>query len=299
MSFPTRPAEPVSVRPAIYICQSTQMNKLTFTDQLNEPIYLNAPPKRIISLVPSQTELLYDLGLETEVIGLTKFCIHPERWFKTKTKIGGTKTPKIQAILDLEPDLIIANKEENRKEDVEELKKHIPVWVSDVKDLETALNMIQGVGAVIGRARESDILSEKIQRSFAEFVNQKTTLDQQIKQLKTAYFIWKDPWMTVGQDTFIHNMLETIGLQNIYADQTRYPITTIQELQEKQVELLFLSSEPYPFKEKHIVELQAQLPDTTILLVDGELFSWYGSRLQYAPAYFKKILTNLVDFNTP
>lgn len=264
---------------------------------LQLPTDLSCLPKRIISLVPSQTELLYDLGLDAETVGITKFCVHPQSWFKTKERVGGTKKINIAKIHQLKPDLIIANKEENVKEQVEELAQHYPVWLTDVNNLQDALQMIDDIGELTGKQTEAKILSLDINKGFAELEKLKT----QNQKLKTAYFIWQKPYMTVGGDTFINNMLQYCGFENIFANKERYPEVSIAELQtapdSNRDQLLLLSSEPYPFKQKHIDDLGRQLPGTKIVLVDGEFFSWYGSRLLKAPEYFKKLLKTINELN--
>ena len=239
-------------------------------------------PHRIISLVPSQTELLAYLGLEKETIGITKFCVHPKEWFRTKTRIGGTKNADIEKIISLNPDFILCNKEENIKEQVEVLADKFPVYMSDVCTYESALQMIADVVTLTGRNTEAEKLNQMIRRKFEHFQPDK-------KRIRTAYFIWKDPYTTAGGDTFISDMIEKAGFENIYKDRKRYPEVIISELKQLQPEVILLSSEPYPLKEKHITELQSLLPQTKILLVDGEMFSWYGSRMLYAPEYFQKL----------
>lgn len=257
-----------------------------FIDQTGRNIILNKAPKRIISLVPSQTELLFDLGLADEVIGITKFCIHPDKWFRSKTRIGGTKEIKMEIIDQLQPDLIIANKEENVKEQIEELEKHFPVWVSDVNNLTDAYEMIEQIGVITNKEDLANKIMLRIKENFAQ-------LPTHYSRLRTAYFIWQNPYMAVGGDTFIHSMLEVAGFANIYSREKRYPEISIEELRTLNPELLLLSSEPYPFKQKHIEELQIQLPNININLVDGEIFSWYGSRLLQAPAYFTNLQNQL------
>lgn len=256
---------------------------------LQQPTDLSYLPKRIISLVPSQTELLAHLGLEAETIGITRFCVHPERWFNVKERIGGTKKLNIDRIKSLKPDLIIANKEENVKEQVEELALYYPVWLTDVNNLDEALQMIRDVGNLTGKNKEAKALRVSINKNFDGLQKSKTPNSK----FKTAYFIWQKPYMTVGGDTFINNMLMQCGFENIFSDKQRYPVLSIEELQKTSCQLLLLSSEPYPFKQKHIDELSKKLPDTKILLVDGEFFSWYGSRLLKAPVYFEKLLQNI------
>lgn len=259
---------------------------LQSTDQLG---YL---PSRIISLVPSQTELLYDLQLESVTVGITKFCIHPQEWFRTKTRVGGTKQVKRAVIDSLGPDLIIANKEENVKEQVEDLAKDYPVWVSDIHTLADALGMIADIGRLTGSSAQAMTLIQEIQEEFDKLRPVTASLPY---RFKTVYLIWRKPYMTIGQNTFIHDMLQHCGLDNIFTDMPRYPEILIEDLKASGCELLLLSSEPYPFQQKHIDELQDQLPQTRIVLADGEMFSWYGSRLRHAPAYFKDLLGRIIS----
>lgn len=259
---------------------------LSFTDQTGQVICLPAVPKRIISLVPSQTELLAGLGLTDEVVGITKFCIHPNEWFRSKTRVGGTKQLNTAIIHSLHPDLVIANKEENVKEQINELQQQYPVWISDVNNLDDAYEMIEQIGAMTGRKQQAVTLLRQIKNAFSQ-------LPAPYSRPRTAYLIWQKPYMTVGGDTFIHSMLELAGFDNIYKEKTRYPEITIDQLKNANCELLLLSSEPFPFQQKHIDELQSLLPNTKIILVDGELFSWYGSRLLKAPAYFTALQKQL------
>lgn len=251
-------------------------------DQLGRKHRFENRPKRIVSLVPSQTELLHYLGLENEVVGITKFCVHPTEWFRNKARIGGTKNVNFEAVKALQPDIIIANKEENVKEQIEALEAIAPVWVSDVNNLEEALAMIKAIGKITNTSLKAEKLIEEVVTRF----NQLQTPNP---KPKTAYLIWRKPYMTVGGDTYINNMLQYAGFDNVFTNEKRYPAITIEQLVEAQCDLLFLSSEPYPFKQAHISELQEALPNTKILLVDGEMFSWYGSRLLEAADYFKNL----------
>jgi ABC-type Fe3+-hydroxamate transport system substrate-binding protein len=243
---------------------------------------LHYTPSRIISLVPSQTALLHHLNLDKEVIGITKFCIHPSTWFREKTRIGGTKSLHIEKIIALQPDLLIANREENNQQDVELLAETIPVWVTDVKNLPDAIQMILDVGTLTRKIAGSQRMAETILDLFQK-------LSRHRKTIRTAYLIWKDPYMTVGTDTFIHDMMTRAGFENIYHIQSRYPECSLEEIRQLGCELVLLSSEPYPFKQKHIDELSDLLPDTKIVLVNGEMFSWYGSHLLDAPAYLNQL----------
>jgi ABC-type Fe3+-hydroxamate transport system substrate-binding protein len=254
-----------------------------FTDQLGRTITIPRTPRRIISLVPSQTELLYSLGLEDAVAGITKFCVHPESWFHNKPRIGGTKAVDLARVDALRPDLIIANKEENDRFQVEALAARYPVWISDVTDLQDALNMIRSVGLITGKAQEAGALAKSIAAEFA------TLPGIGPSSPRIAYLIWRDPWMAAGGDTFIHQMLQYCGFKNVYAVQTRYPVIELSTLAGPGCPIIFLSSEPYPFRERHVKEIREVLPDADIRLVDGEFFSWYGSRLLQAPAYFRQL----------
>jgi ABC-type Fe3+-hydroxamate transport system substrate-binding protein len=272
---------------------AAKIGMYSFIDQIGGKVNLHKAPQRIISLVPSQTELLYDLGLEAGVIGITKFCVHPPVWFKTKTRIGGTKEINIDKIHQLRPDLIIANKEENVKEQIEELAKHYPVWVSDVNNLTEACSMIRQIGEITGTQTLSEKITADIQREFSKLKKDPESITKAEDKPVTAYLIWHKPYMTAGGDTFINAMMEAAGLDNVFKNKTRYPETSVEELKNKNINLLLLSSEPYPFKQKHIDELQKELPETKIILADGEMFSWYGSRLLQAPGYFIQLLKEI------
>lgn len=252
-----------------------------YVDQMGEAIRVDGRPCRIVSLVPSQTELLFDLGLDEEIVGVTKFCIHPKEKCKNKAKIGGTKKFDFSAIDALAPDLIIGNKEENYKEGIEILKASYPVWMSDIYDLRDAFEMIDSIGALVGKRMEAQKIVEDIGKGFEDFA-------PKIKK-RALYLIWKDPYMSIGKHTFIHEMMLKCGFENVLGDMDRYPILTAEDIKALDPEVILLSSEPYPFKEKHRKEIQEILPFAQIALVDGEMFSWYGSRLQYVPAYFESI----------
>lgn len=248
---------------------------------MKREVILPAFPLRIISLVPSQTELLYYLGLEKEVVGITKFCIHPDEWYRIKDRVGGTKSLDIEKIRQLKPDLIIGSKEENEQSDIKALMEIAPVWMSDIFNLDDAIQMIHSVGQISNKAVESNELVKRIQEQF-ELLNS-------LKEDKTVlYFIWQEPMMLAGKNTFIDSMLLQCGLTNL-AGNERYPEATGKE----NPDFIFLSSEPFPFGEKHISEFQQLYPKSKVVLVDGEFFSWYGSKLKDAPNYFNQILTQL------
>jgi ABC-type Fe3+-hydroxamate transport system substrate-binding protein len=257
-----------------------EMAKRSFSDQMGYEIQVPYPPIRIISLVPSQTELLFDLGLQHEVVGITRFCVHPPGWLGEKTIIGGTKNFNFDQIDRLQPDLIIGNKEENYREGIERLKPNYPVWMSDISTLQQALSMITDVGELTAKSDKAKEITESILLAFSS-LKKKTAQS-------ALYLIWRKPWMAAGKDTFIDNMLTTIGLTNVVTT-SRYPQLTTTEIQSLRPDLIFLSTEPYPFKEHHIRELN-EVSNARTCLVDGEMFSWYGSRLQKASEYFNQFL---------
>lgn len=256
-----------------------------FYDQMNKAVNVQQTPKRIISVVPSQTELLFDLGLDEHVVGITKFCIHPADKVKYIAKIGGTKQLNIEAIHNLQPDLIIANKEENEQSQVEELMEHYPVWISDIHNLPTALDMIAKVGEITGMEGKANCIVEDISQRFK-------LLQPAQPKLRVMYLIWRKPYMAAGNDTFIDSMLQLCGFENV-VEAERYPGLTADEIITAKPDVLMLSSEPYPFAQKHIDEFKRILPNAKIELLDGELFLWYGSRLLHSPGYFNKLIDKL------
>lgn len=261
----------------------------SFTDQLGHTITINYPPKRIISLVPSQTELLFELGLDAEVIGITKFCIHPEAKFREKTKIGGTKKLKLDLIRELKPDLIIGNKEENERTQIEELMQEFPVWMSDIQELDGAKAAITQIGELVNREPEAAYLNHLINAGFTDL---QTLAAQHGLDKKVAYLIWKGPYMLAGKDTFIDHILSLNGLRNVVRE-ARYPEMELADIAALQPELVFLSSEPYPFKQVHLEEIREAIPGAKVMLVDGEMFSWYGSRLVKAVGYLFQLQKEL------
>lgn len=239
---------------------------------------------KIVSLVPSITEALFDLGLtENEVVGRTKFCIHPQDKIKNVPIIGGTKNINIEKIKALQPDLILANKEENVKDQVEALMDDHKVMVTNIDTIEDNYYLLKNLGKLFGKEDRAQLFNLKIY----DVLNQ-AKLESPVK---AAYLIWKNPYMTIGSDTFIHRILSEIGFENIFKDKTRYPQITTEDLVEADV--IMLSSEPFPFKEKHIEELQIFYPDKKIMIVDGEAFSWYGTHIAKCENYFKELLTEI------
>jgi ABC-type Fe3+-hydroxamate transport system substrate-binding protein len=259
---------------------------MQLTDQAGKIIRLDHLPTKIISVVPSQTELLSWFGLDQEVIGITKFCVHPAHWHKEKTKIGGTKKLDIDRIRALQPDLVIANKEENLRAEIEAIEKFCPCYVSDVRDRASAYEMIHDLGQLLGKASGALSIVNEISEQF-EKLNVR-------KKYRAAYLVWNDPLMTVGGDSFINDMMQSAGFENVFANESRYPQVTKEIILSKNIELLLLSTEPFPFSQKHIEFFKKEFPTTRILLVDGEIFSWYGNRMLLAPSYFNGLQEQLL-----
>ncbi|MFT5337316.1 MAG: ABC-type Fe3+-hydroxamate transport system substrate-binding protein [Sphingobacteriales bacterium] len=248
-------------------------------DMMGRELVLPNKPKRIISLVPSISESLHELGLEEEVIGITKFCVHPESWFRSKTRIGGTKNPNLELIKELNPDLIIANKEENRKEDLLELALFFPIYISDVNTLndnQTLLNFLAKIGIN--------------KREFIPIAQPFPILNKRV-----LYLIWKGPWMGAAKGTYIDAVLSHCGLDNALDQSKRYPCITEEDWGNLELDYIFYSSEPYPFKAKDTAELKERFPNAKHLLVDGEMFSWFGTRVSETFSYFKQKLIPLLE----
>jgi ABC-type Fe3+-hydroxamate transport system substrate-binding protein len=263
------------------------------TDQLDRIIELAALPQRIISLVPSQTELLVDLGLKERLVGITRFCIHPAGITDEIKVVGGTKKIVRDRLYELQPDLIICNKEENTPEIVAFCDQIAPTYISDVNTLEQAREMIIDLGTLTGTSFKAKSMARNIKMRFDGMPAR--------EKKRALYLIWKDPYMGVGEDTFIDDIMSKSGFENALESSNRYPELTLNAMVKLQPDVIFLSSEPFPFKETHIEEISkaftlakpqhAVKPNVTpeIRLVDGEMFSWYGSRLLKAPEYLQTL----------
>jgi len=267
---------------------------MIYKDHLNRIVNIEKSPQKIISLVPSLTELLHDLGLEKRIVGITQFCVHPYHYQSTKTIVGGTKKVKYDLIHELNPDFILCSKEENTPDMVTQLEKIAPVFVTDVNSFQEALNLILQLGEILGKRVESETLIQKIElknTKFQNFIKEKQTV-------KTAYFIWKNPWMVAGNRTFINDMMQLNKLENSFANKERYPEVNIKYLNlQGNPELLIFSSEPYHFTEEDAFEVLRENEKVLTLFVDGQYFSWYGSRLLKAFDYFKKVREKIVSYS--
>ncbi|MEC4113925.1 ABC transporter substrate-binding protein [Myroides pelagicus] len=260
---------------------------ITLKDQIGQEHSFEKTPKRIVSLVPSQTETLFDMGLEEELVGITKFCIHPYHLKATKIKVGGTKKVHVEKIKALEPDIIIANKEENTLEIVESLKGICPVWVTDVVTLDDNIQMIEDFGALFNKRTEAKKWIDKLNYATKDFIN----YVKDKESYKVAYFIWREPYMVAGRDTFINELLRLNRFENVYeAREERYPEIELRKIRiQGDPEVVFLSSEPFPFSEEHAFEVGRFTHHGKTVFVDGEMFSWYGTHLFRAFDYFKQI----------
>ena len=246
------------------------MSLNTEADQMGREIIFTSPPKRIVSLVPSQTEFLIDIG--APVVGRTKFCIHPKEEVADIPVVGGTKKFQFDKIRELEPDFIIGNKEENYKYGIEKLEEEFPVWMSDIYTLEDAFEMMGALGSICDlESQARDVISE---------CREATNSIKGTKAGKVIYLIWNKPWMAAGKNTFIDHFLSHLGYQNLVTTD-RYPELTTEQITNLNPDKILFSSEPFPFKEKHLEEAKRQWPNADCQRVDGELYSWYGSRLRF------------------
>lgn len=233
---------------------------------------------RIVSLCPSLTELVFDLGRGDDLVGITDYCVHPADEVSKVETVGGTKTPKVERIIELAPDIVLLNAEENRREDAELLMEAgVECHSSMPRTSEETAEMCRSIGAAIGRADEAEELATEIvartERVRAAAVGR--------EPVRWAYLIWRQPWMSVNADTFAHTLLAQAGGINVFADlPTRYPEITTAELAAAKPDVVLLCTEPFAFEEKHKLELAelTGLPKTAFRIADGEYLSWHGSR---------------------
>jgi len=218
-------------------------------------------------------------------VGITKFCVHPTHLRKRKTIVGGTKKVSFEKIKQLQPDIILCNKEENTKEIVDTLAKEFQVHVTNVETMSDALEMIEQYGVIFNKEKQATAMCATIKTELKKFKKEIEIASTK----KVAYCIWKDPWMVVGGGTFIDHMLALNNFDNSYKKKERYPMVSLDDLKDASLDYILLSSEPFPFTQKHKKELEESLSNVKIKLVDGEYFSWYGSRLLKTFSYFIRL----------
>ena len=240
-------------------------------DQIGRPVPVNGIPSRVVCLVPSLTELLVDLGLESSIIGVSKFCVHPPHIRKTKRVVGGTKQVHYTKVEEMSPDFILCNKEENTLEMVKGLEAIAPVFVSDINSLEDCVALIKTLGNVFDIENRATAMTKQLLDKHREIDSAASGLPK----ISVIYLIWNDPLMAAGKGTFIDHMLSLVGLENCIQKQ-RYPQLEPSDL--TMADHILLSSEPFPFKEHHRKAIAEQSQVSTHF-IDGEYCSWYGSRL--------------------
>lgn len=238
--------------------------------------------RRVVSLVPSLTETIAFLGAKNRLAGVTRFCKYPEDIRKEIATMGGTKDFDNEMIISLKPDVVVAVKEENNKVGILKLAEKLPVVLFDIVHEADAFYMMRTLGKLLDKEKEVAHLVEDIKNGFAR-------IPEVSPKRRCLYLIWRKPWMAAGTQTFINEMLNKCGFENVAGG--RYP--EITEADFHRAKFLLLSTEPFPFKEKHRQELEQKYPDKRVILVDGEIFSWYGSRMLNAGAYFGKLVEGL------
>jgi ABC-type Fe3+-hydroxamate transport system substrate-binding protein len=261
--------------------------KRSFTDHLDRNVTLVDSPQRIVCLCPSLTETLFAIGAGDRVVGRTRYCIHPEAGVADVATVGGTKKVDVEAVAALEPDLVIAEKEENTQAEVDALGSRWPVFVTDVVDFSSALRAVEDLGELVGCARAASRLTERIRAKF-------DLIQPLSPPIRAAYFIWRHPTRTAGGETYINAVLGRCGFENVCAGIAgRYPEVTIESLLDLGVALVLLSSEPFPFDEGHAREMKGLLPGVEVITVDGEMFCWYGARMIRAAEYLRGLVRRL------
>ena len=247
-------------------------------DATGVPLSAARPPRRIVSLIPSTTETLCALGLADALVGITVYCREPAALLRDKTRIGGEKDPDLEKIRALTPDLVVANVEENRAEDVATLRAWgIPVWVTYPRTVAEGIGLVRELGAVTGTAqRASEIAGE-----LAELYAATRARVERRPAVAVFYAIWRDPYMTIGRDTYIHDMLSVCGGANVFADRPeRYPTVTLDEVATRRPAVILLPDEPFRFRPAHVSDFKDCA--ARVQLVDGKPFSWHGPRIAEA-----------------
>ena len=248
---------------------------------------------RVVSLCPSLTELVFDLGRGADLVGVTKFCVHPAQGVAAIEKVGGTKNPKVDRIVELAPDLVLLNEEENRAEDAESLREAgIRCHVSFPRTAGETAEMVRSIGAALGSADEAETIAAEIEAR----AERARAAARGRPPVRFACLIWRRPWMAAAGDTFLDALLGLAGGVNVFADRAdRYPEVTATELASADPDAILLTSEPFPFREEHADELAGAtgLPRERFVFVDGELLSWHGSRTPRGIDYAASVVETL------
>jgi len=228
----------------------------------------NYEPKRIVSLVPSLTEFLLELGFEKRLVGRTLYCERPVDLVESIAVVGGTKKISVKKVLELKPDLVLAQKEENDRAQVEEIAQTVPCVVSEIDTVDSFVSYVSDFASLF--------YEPLVQDFYLEIMNLRDQCKKSDRKYsRCLYFIWKEPWMVAGKGTYIDSVMNLAGFENALSD-SRYPVLNWEEIQELSPDLVLLSSEPYSFNESHLNWFQRNLESARIELVDGRFYSWYG-----------------------
>ena len=251
-------------------------------DATGAAVVLPGPPQRIVSLVPSITEILFTLGVGPAVAGCTVYCTQPPDGVATTTRVGGEKNPKLELIRDLGADLVIANIEENLPEHVATLRSWgIPVYVTYPRTVPDGIRLLAELGAVTGAAERGAALARELDALLADVEG----ASRGRRPVRVFYPIWRHPYMTIGADTYAHDMLARCGGVSVFADRaSRYPTVTLDEMASAAPEVILLPDEPYRFRRVHVADFEPYpdvpaVRDGRIHLMDGKLLTWYGPRI--------------------
>ena len=261
---------------------------IRITDDLDNYFEFEEPPGRIVSLVPSLTETLIELGAAERVVGCTEWCVHPADVTAGIPKVGGTKNVSVSKVLELEPDLVIANKEENRERHVDALREEVPVFVTYPCTLDDGLQTLLDMGTICGNPEGAVAVENRCRTILVELFASNP------KQLLTACMIWRDPWMAAGPATYMSDLIERCGFENVFGRQPdRYPDTTLEEVFARDVEVVLLPDEPYEFGSRDVIDVMRARPDDSpareIVLLDGSYLTWYGVRTEPALEFLRNL----------
>lgn len=267
---------------------------VSVTDSSNKTVSFSVPPQRVVCLIPSITETFFDLGLGDALAGVSKFCNHPAGGVLNKIKVGGQKDPDLEKIKAIDPDLIIMNREENKPEHIEFLSRYYRTWVTYPRSFRDAGKLILDIGTVFNVGTKARAYADRVRKTADELSLRNG------QKIKTLYLIWRNPWMSINRDTFIHDTLSVHGMDNVFArNSQRYFEITDQDIQAANPEIIILPDEPYRFKEKHITEFShipvSAVRDRSIFLVDGTYFCWYGTRTARASEYISGQILSRIE----